>query len=155
MQLIELVLMCALSLALAATPAHAQQTGRTYRIGALSDGPDPASGLLADAMRELGWVEGQNLGFERRSADTREQLSALAAELVRLKVDLIFTFGTLAESTEGPARALSSRQLRMRLRKRISRTPDFRSTVSKTSSPANMMLMSRFCSTHRRVHAEG
>ena len=96
MQLMELVLMCALSLALAATPAQAQQTGRTYRIGALSDGPDPASGLLSDAMRELGWIEGQNLGFERRSADTREQLPALAAELVRLKVDLIFTFGTLA-----------------------------------------------------------
>jgi putative ABC transport system substrate-binding protein len=74
----------------------AQKPGKIYRIGTLSDGPNPASAPLADAMRELGWVEGQNLGFERRSADTREQLPALAADLVRLKVDLIFAFGTLA-----------------------------------------------------------
>jgi hypothetical protein len=40
-------------------------------------------------------------------------------------------------------------------RKRISRTPDFSSSESKISSPAKRKLMSRFCRTHRRVHAEG
>jgi putative ABC transport system substrate-binding protein len=73
-----------------------QQATKIYRIGALSDGPDPASGPLAAAMQELGWIEGQNFRFERRNAGTREQLPLLAGELVRLKVDLIFAFGTLA-----------------------------------------------------------
>ena len=45
-------------------------------------------------MRELGWVEGKNLTIERRNADRREQLPALAAELVRLNGDLILTGGT-------------------------------------------------------------
>jgi hypothetical protein len=40
-------------------------------------------------------------------------------------------------------------------RKRISRTPDFSSSESKISSPAKRKLMSRFCRTHRRGHAEG
>ena len=75
---------------------EAQQAGKVYRIGALSDGPNPAFAPLADAMRELGWVEGQNFMVERRNAEAREQLPSLAAELVRLKVDLIFTSGTLA-----------------------------------------------------------
>ena len=74
----------------------AQQAAKVYRIGALTDGPNPASAPLADAMRELGWVEGQNFMIERRNAEAREQLPALAAELVRLKVDLIFALGTLA-----------------------------------------------------------
>jgi putative ABC transport system substrate-binding protein len=47
-------------------------------------------------MREVGWVEGQNLKIERRNADRRDQLPALAAELVRLKVDLIQATGTPA-----------------------------------------------------------
>jgi putative ABC transport system substrate-binding protein len=48
-----------------------------------------------DALRALGWVEGQNLAIEVRRASSRGQLPALAAELVRLKVDLILTGGTL------------------------------------------------------------
>jgi len=86
----------ALSLVLVPLGAEGQQAGKVYRIGALSDGANPASAPLADAMRELGWVEGQNFMIERRNAEAREQLPALAAELVRLKVDLIFAFGTLA-----------------------------------------------------------
>ena len=84
------------SIVAAPLAAEAQQAGKVYRIGALSDGPNPASAPLADAMRELGWVAGQNLMVEQRNAEAREQLPALAAELVRLKVDLIFAFGTLA-----------------------------------------------------------
>jgi putative tryptophan/tyrosine transport system substrate-binding protein len=94
MRLIGLVL--SLALTLTSIAAEAQQPAKIYRIGTLSDGPDPASGPLMDAMRDLGWVEGHNFKIERRKANAREQLPALAAELVRLKVDLIFTFGTLA-----------------------------------------------------------
>ena len=48
-------------------------------------------------MRERGYSEGQNLAFEYRSADGRnERFPALAAELVRLKVDLLLTRGTPA-----------------------------------------------------------
>jgi putative ABC transport system substrate-binding protein len=81
---------------LAVPLAAAQQGGKAYRIGELREGPQPRSYALADALRGLGWVEGQNLRFERRHAERRDQLPALAAELVRLKVDLIVTAGTPA-----------------------------------------------------------
>jgi len=76
--------------------AEAEQGERVYRIGLLSEGEHPLSKPLADALRELGWVEGKNLKFERRSADGGDQLPSLAAELVRLKVDLILANGTRA-----------------------------------------------------------
>ena len=76
--------------------AGAQQGERVYRIGLLSEGAHPLSKPLADALRELGWIEGKNFKFERRSADRGDQLPSLAAELVRLKVDLILTNGTRA-----------------------------------------------------------
>ena len=81
---------------LAAPAVEAQQGARVYRIGLLSEGPHPWSKPLADALRELGRVEGKNLLFERRSADRGDQLPSLAGELVRLKVDLILTNGTQA-----------------------------------------------------------
>jgi putative tryptophan/tyrosine transport system substrate-binding protein len=74
--------------------AEAQQGGKVYRIGYLST-PTRASvepGLQAflRTLRELGWVEGQNLIIEYRWAEGKvERLPNLAAELVRLKVDLI------------------------------------------------------------------
>ena len=74
--------------------AQAQQAGKVYRIGHLS-APTRASvepGLQAfiRALRELGWVEGKNLIIEYRWAEGAiERLPDLAAELVRLKVDLI------------------------------------------------------------------
>jgi putative ABC transport system substrate-binding protein len=76
--------------------AVAQQSGKVYRIGLLSEGAHPLSKPLADALRELGWIEGKNLKFERWSTDRGDQLPSLAAELVRLKVDLILTNGTRA-----------------------------------------------------------
>jgi len=76
--------------------AEAEQAGKVYRIGSLRWGADPNLGPLADAMRELGWVEGQNFKIERRNPDRQDQLPALAADLVGLKVDLIFTGGTAA-----------------------------------------------------------
>jgi putative ABC transport system substrate-binding protein len=74
--------------------ASAQQAGMAYRIGYLS-APTRASvenalQAFLRALRELGWVEGQNLIIEFRWADGKiERLPDLAAQLVRLKVDLI------------------------------------------------------------------
>src|SRR5262245_54503875 len=76
--------------------AEAQQAGKTYRIGWLGDTPSGGSNTAAfqQSLRDLGWVEGQNIVFERRYSEGRtERLPALAAELVRLKPDLIITVG--------------------------------------------------------------
>jgi len=77
--------------------AGAQQTGKIYRVGRLS-GALSSSRFSLDALRrelrELGYVEGKNISFELRSAEEKpERLSALADELVRLKLDLIIAGG--------------------------------------------------------------
>ena len=77
--------------------AEAQQPGKLIRIGVLSPfaapaGPSSAVDAFRDALRELGYVEGKNLALEYRYAGGKyEQLPILAAELVRLRVDVIFT----------------------------------------------------------------
>src|SRR4030095_16028557 len=85
-----------LAVSVAAGPliAEAQQSVKVYRIGYLS-APTRASGeqglqAFLRALRELGWIEGQNLIIEYRWAEGKiERLPDLAAELVRRKVDLI------------------------------------------------------------------
>jgi putative tryptophan/tyrosine transport system substrate-binding protein len=81
-----------------ATPcaADAQPITKVARIGVLFVGAPPSSpdwqqrSLFLQALRTLGWVEGQNLRVEHRWAfDRSERLADLAAELVRLKVDVI------------------------------------------------------------------
>ena len=74
--------------------AHAQQIAKVPRVGWLSPGSATSDeNFLAsfrDGLRELGWVAGQNIAIESRWADGRfERLPDLAAELVRLKVDVI------------------------------------------------------------------
>jgi putative tryptophan/tyrosine transport system substrate-binding protein len=78
--------------------SRAQQGEKVYTIGILSAGsPTPVTPAVTDAFRELGYVEGKNLTFERRYAEDRlDRLPKLAAELVSLKVDVIMTAGTLA-----------------------------------------------------------
>jgi len=78
--------------------AEAQPASKTARIGflSLSSGPTPTMDI-SPGLRELGWIEGQNIAVEYRWAAGREdQLPALAAELVRLKVDVIVTSSGLA-----------------------------------------------------------
>jgi putative ABC transport system substrate-binding protein len=77
----------------------AQTKGKVWRIGFL--GASPAAGYetrieaLRAGLREFGYVEGRNLTVDFRWADGKyERLPALAAELVRAKVDLIVTYGT-------------------------------------------------------------
>jgi ABC-type uncharacterized transport system substrate-binding protein len=78
---------------------QAQLTEKAYTVGILSAGEvtPPLNMAFVDALRELGWIEGKNVVFERRYAENRlEQLPELAADLVRLKVDVIAAAGTLA-----------------------------------------------------------
>ena len=82
--------------------AEAQQTGKAYRIGLL-DYSVPDAGRQAwwaafrQRMRELGYVEGQNVTFEPRWAQGEDgRIPKLVAELVDLKVDLIVTGGQSA-----------------------------------------------------------
>ncbi len=97
MRLRPVTLVVTFALGLLAAPLHAeaQQTGKVYRIGFLRfrGGPLTTSPLyigLRQGLRELGYVEGQNYVFEYRSAERkRERRAEMAAELVRLKVDVI------------------------------------------------------------------
>jgi putative ABC transport system substrate-binding protein len=78
--------------------AHAQQTGKVLRIGFLDSSNASGMAVLVDAFRQelskLGWIEGKNLTIEYRFAEQKtERLPELAADLVRLKVDLIVTSG--------------------------------------------------------------
>jgi ABC-type uncharacterized transport system substrate-binding protein len=89
--------LCALLFALC-FPAQAQQTGKVPRIGYLDPSTASGSAVLVDAFRQeltkLGWIEGKNITFEYRFAEQKpERLPELAAELVRLKVDLIVVAG--------------------------------------------------------------
>jgi putative tryptophan/tyrosine transport system substrate-binding protein len=75
-----------------ALAARAQQS-KVARIGALYIGLADAESFkneLREGLRELGYMEGQNIAFEFRSAEGKlDRLPELAAELVRLKVDVI------------------------------------------------------------------
>jgi putative ABC transport system substrate-binding protein len=75
-----------------ATPlaGEAQETGKVARIGWLASAPDPFTEAFKQGLRELGYVEGQNITLEYRWTEGRlEQLPDLAADLVRPKVDII------------------------------------------------------------------
>ena len=78
---------------------EAQQPGKIFRIGFLDPSTASGSAVLVDAFRQelskLGWIEGKNITIEYRFAEQKpERLPELAAELVRLKVDLIVVAGT-------------------------------------------------------------
>ena len=78
---------------------HAQQTGKVPRIGFLDSSTASGSAVLLEAFRQelskLGWIEGKNITIEYRFAEQKpERASELAAELVRLKVDLIVVTST-------------------------------------------------------------
>jgi ABC-type uncharacterized transport system substrate-binding protein len=79
-------------------PTHAQQTGKVSRIGFLDNSTASSMAVLLEAFRQelskLGWIEGKNITIEYRFAEQKnERLPELAADLVRLKVDLIVVSG--------------------------------------------------------------
>src|SRR5262249_53781408 len=82
--------------------AGAQQQGKVTRIGILEQGgsgwrtSDPIAEAFRQQLRELGYIEGQNIVLEYRLAEGRaERLPEFVAELIRLKVDVIVAGGTL------------------------------------------------------------
>ena len=94
----ELTLIVTLALGALAAPiiSWAQPAARIPRIGVLHPGAPATSSHFAAAftegLRELGYLEGQNIVVERRFGEAKaERLSDIAAELVRLKVDVIVT----------------------------------------------------------------
>jgi len=82
--------------------AGAQKSEKMARVGVLGVGPTPSPEELAKSvstnplwlsMRQLGWVDGQNMVVERRFGESADQLRAGAADLVRLKIDVLFVGG--------------------------------------------------------------
>ena len=78
--------------------AQAQQAGKIFRIGFLDNSTAAGSAVLVKAflqeLSKLGWIEGKNIIIEYRFAEQKnERLPELAADLVRLKVDLIVVSG--------------------------------------------------------------
>src|ERR1700675_2243519 len=89
-----LVVALALGMLLVPLTADAQQAGKVARIGFLGgrtpSDMSPPLDAFRQGLRELGWVEGQNILIDYRFAEGRfVRLPDLAAELVRLKVDII------------------------------------------------------------------
>jgi putative ABC transport system substrate-binding protein len=109
MRRIGLAVVLAVGLALAPLATEAQKAVTLPRIGMLSAFSPPSEPVSPQrmpfwqALRELGWIEGQNIVVERRWAELRlDRLPALANELVQLKVDLILTIAgaeTIAAKT--------------------------------------------------------
>jgi putative tryptophan/tyrosine transport system substrate-binding protein len=99
-RLIWLLVTLTLALVLAPLVSKAQQPAKVPLLGILNSGAplseaprQPAP--FWQALRELGWIEGQNIAVERRfAAGQPHQLPGLAAELVRLRPDVIVTGGT-------------------------------------------------------------
>jgi putative tryptophan/tyrosine transport system substrate-binding protein len=94
-----LLVILALSVLVAPLMADTQPSTKMHRIGILWSGSRPGSGALfetfLEGLRDLGYVEGQNLAFEHRYGEwSPERLGDLAAELVQLNVDVILALGT-------------------------------------------------------------
>src|SRR5262245_60809727 len=94
---ITVLALCAMLFALCSSAA-AQQPGKIFRIAFLDNSTASGIAVLSDAFRQelhkLGWIEGKNITLEYRfSEQKRERLPELAADLVRLNVDLIVTTG--------------------------------------------------------------
>src|SRR5262245_8486329 len=99
MRLRMLGLVLAIMILAAPLATAAQKPEKMARVGILGLGPVPTPQELAKsvatnpfwlAMRQLGWVDGQNMIVERRFGESIDQLRRGAADLVRLKVDVLF-----------------------------------------------------------------
>jgi len=107
-----LLLLAALMLLVAPLAGAAQQAGKVYQVGILSNGGNPMSwraqyAAFVEAMRELNYVEGRNLVIRPAFADGKvERLPTLVADLVSMKVDVIVTSATT--ETLAASRATSS-----------------------------------------------
>ena len=105
MQLIGLAVILSLGLTIVPLAAAAQSAGKLPRIAFLAGGSRAADALLIEAfwlrMKELGYVDGKNIVAEYRFAEgAPERLQSFAAELVRLKVDVIVGPGSGARAAK-------------------------------------------------------
>ena len=93
-QRIFVLALCAVLFALS-FPAPAQQQTKIRRIGIVrgdANAPAPSVEIFRQALRELGYVEDKNIQFEYRYTEgSRDQAARVVAELVNLKVDIIFS----------------------------------------------------------------
>jgi putative tryptophan/tyrosine transport system substrate-binding protein len=101
MRLSAIGLIFALAIFVAPLATEAQQQGKVFRVGALTPAfpisePYPPLEAFRQGLRDLGYVEGQNLVIEYRYAEGFERLPELAAELVRLQVEVIVASGVPA-----------------------------------------------------------
>ena len=97
----KIIILALCSLLLAPCSEVEAQTGKILRIGFLDNSTASGSAVLVEAfgqeLRKLGWIDGKNITIEYRFAEQKnERLPELAADLVRLKVDLIVGSGTTA-----------------------------------------------------------
>jgi len=98
--------LCAMLFALCSS-ADAQPTGKIFRIGFLDGSTASGMAVLVEAFRQelskLGWVEGKSIAIEFRFAEQKpERLPELAADLVRLKIDLVVaTAGPSVSAAKG------------------------------------------------------
>ncbi|MGH2611122.1 MAG: ABC transporter substrate-binding protein, partial [Tepidiformaceae bacterium] len=92
------VLLMVLVIGFAPLAADAQQGGKTPKIGVLQPGPRPPAWMegFRQGLRELGYIESQSVMIEHRLARDLNEQFALATELVRLNVEVIFTWSTPA-----------------------------------------------------------
>ena len=89
--------------------AEAQQAAKIWRVGVLGNSPSPhMDNAFRTGLRDLGWIEGQNITLEYRYSEGRpERLPGLAADLVRLNVDLIVAWAAPeAAAAEGATRTI-------------------------------------------------
>jgi putative ABC transport system substrate-binding protein len=110
MRLIGLAVILTFSLLLAPLAAEAQPAGKVPRVAYLTPDPGRQRGLEAfrQGLRELGYVEGRNISIESRSAEGKDdRLPALAADLVRSKVDVIVaTSGAATRAVQQTTRTI-------------------------------------------------
>src|SRR5438093_12894660 len=111
MRLIGLAVILAVSVILAPLVGEAQQAGPS-KVGLLFlgtagiDSTERSGIAVREGLRELGWVDNQNIHFQHRYAGGfRDRLDQLVSELVKGKVDVIVAFGT--EATRAARRATS------------------------------------------------
>ena len=101
MTVARLSLVLAVSVLAASPAAEAQPAGKVARVGVLASSTEaifaPNVRVFREALQETGWVEGKNLMLDvRYPGEQYSRLPDLARELVRLKVDVLASFGTPA-----------------------------------------------------------
>jgi hypothetical protein len=123
---IGLIVTFGIGLLLMPLAAKAQHPGKVYRIGILSAGspplpaaPTPNLDAFRHQLRELGWIEGQNMVIERRWAERQfERLPTLATELVQQQVDLLLAACRRENAMANPSSTIDPEKPHERIRQR-------------------------------------